>query len=92
MRTIQGVTMLSENNKKFQSPKGDTTFTIAHGTLRLVVDVLGNVISPANTPLQYSHEDFMKGNQSGIIAKVKDFLTVTPDLDEINSNPRSIVR
>lgn len=81
------MTELSNLNQKFQSPKGDTTFTIAHGDLMLVVDVKGNVISPVNTPLQYDHEDFMRGNQSGIIAKVKDFLTVTPEMDAPNSIP-----
>jgi hypothetical protein len=87
MRSVQEVTELSSRGQKFQSPRGDTTFTIAHGDLMLVVDTKGNVISPTDTLLQYDHEDFMRGNQSGIIAKVKDFLTVTIEMDSPSSIP-----
>lgn len=85
MRTVEDITMFPDNDKKFHSPKGDTTFTIAHGKMLLVVDAKGNVISPSGGALEYNHEDFMKGNQSGIVAKVKDFLTVTTDMDTFQS-------
>jgi hypothetical protein len=85
MRSVIDMDTFADRNKKFQSPKGDTTFTIAHGAVMFVVDQKGNVISPIGMPLDYSHDDFMKGNQSGIIMKVKDFLTVDVSMDSPES-------
>ena len=79
--------MISNYGQKFQSPRGDTTFTITHNGVEIIVDIDGLVISPPGQPLDYYHTDGMVGNQSGFTGIVKDFLTVTPELDTPPSIP-----
>jgi hypothetical protein len=81
MRSILDISNLPNQEQKFQSPKGDSTFTIFHGTITFIVDVLGKVISPVGTPLSYNLTDMMEGVQSGYLGVVSDFLTTTADLD-----------
>lgn len=85
MRSILDISNMSNYNQKFQSPKGDNTFTIFHDSITFIVDTKGNIISPANTILDYKLTDIMEGNQSGYTGIVSDFLTTTPDLDSPSS-------
>ena len=85
MRSIIDSMAFASGGKKFNSGRGDNTYTIVHGAIIFVVDALGNVITPVGTPLDYVHTDPMKGNQSGVTGTVKDFLTVDPFMDSPGS-------
>jgi len=85
MRSVIDALAFGSHGKKFNSGRGDTTYTIIHCTVTYVVDTKGNVITPAGTPLDYIHSDVMVGNQSGVKGKVKDFLTVDPAMDSPGS-------
>lgn len=85
MRSILDISTIPNHNQKFQSPKGDSTFTIFHDSITFTVDTKGTVISPANTVLNYKLTNIMTGNQSGYTGIVSDFLTTTPDLDSPSS-------
>jgi hypothetical protein len=87
MRSVQDISMFPNYGQKFQSPKGDSTFSIVHGTTTFIVDVNGFVISPTGSPLDYFHSDIMTGLQSGYSGTVKDFLTVDPSMDSPGSVP-----
>lgn len=87
VRSIQDVGMFPIYGQKFQSPKGDSTFTITHGSTTFVVDTAGHVMYPLGEPLVYEHSDPMRGNQSQYTATVKDFLTVDISLDSPGSRP-----
>ena len=86
MRSVLDIGMIASGWQKFQSPKGDSTFTITHGAMTFVVDVYGNVISPAGTSLDFLHSDPMVGNQTGFTGTVKDFITVDPSMDSPGSH------
>lgn len=81
MRSVIQTPIFSDERRKFNSGCGDKTFTIIHGKTTFVVDASGNVITPEGVPLDYTHEDPMKGNQSGRAGKVRQFLTVDPEMD-----------
>jgi hypothetical protein len=85
MRSLIDAMSFGSGGKKFNSGRGDTTYTITHGAVTYVVDAQGNVITPAGTPLDYAHSDVMVGNQSGVTGKVRDFLTVDPSMDSPGS-------
>lgn len=77
MRTV--TSGIASGTQKFSSGQGDYSFQITHGVIVYTVDVYGNVLGGGT--LQYDHEDTMQGLQSGMLGKVKDFLTVSPDMD-----------
>ena len=79
MRTI--TSGIASGTEKFSSGQGDTTFHIWTAVGLFTVDNYGNVLVPAGTPLVYCHSDKMQGCQSSYTATVKDFLTVSPDMD-----------
>lgn len=85
MRSIIDVNQFASGAAKFNSGKGDFTFTIWHNSEMFIVDAYGNVVLPLETTLDYCHSDKMQGNQSNYTATVKDFLTVAPEMD----NPAS---
>jgi len=85
MRSVADVSQFASGSQKFNSGKGDKTFTIHHGSETFVVDVYGNVLSPVGVPLDYDHSDLMTGNQSMYTAEVKNFLTVDPFMDSPGS-------
>lgn len=87
MRSVQDISMFANYGQKFQSPKGDKTFSIVHGATTFIVDVTGSVISPVGVSLEYVHTDMMTGIQSGLTGMVKDFLTVDPSMDSPGSVP-----
>ena len=79
MRTV--VSNFASGTEKFSSNQGDSSFLIIHDGVAYTVDVYGNVLSPVGGTLAYCHSDPMQGIQSGINGTVKDFLTVSPDID-----------
>jgi hypothetical protein len=85
MRSLIDAMSFASGGKKFNSGRGDTTYTIIHGTVTYVVDQQGNVITPTGTALDYVHSDCMMGNQSGVKGTVKDFLTIDPSMDSPGS-------
>lgn len=85
MRSVLDISGFADRGKKFQSNGGDSDFTIVTGTETFVVDTHGSVLSPPSATLTYTLDDSMTGNQSGITGKVRDFLTVSPDMDSPQS-------
>jgi len=85
MRAVIQGSGFPDGPAKFNSGHGDITFTIVTNSGDYIVDIYGNVISPVGGILNYTHNDLMTGNQSGITAPVKDFLTVDPTMDSPGS-------
>ena len=83
MRTV--VSNFATGTQKFTSGRGDASFMITHGVIVYTVDIYGNVLSPVGATLDYDHSDTMQGLQSGVIGRVKDFLTVDPSMDSLAS-------
>jgi hypothetical protein len=81
MRSVIDVSQFASGTAKFNSGKGDFTFTIWHDSEMFIVDAYGDVVLPSGATLAYCHSDKMQGNQSGYTATVKDFLTVDPSMD-----------
>jgi hypothetical protein len=85
MRSVIDIGQFPSGDAKFNSGKGDFTFTIWHDSMMFVVDATGSVVLPAGATLVYCHSDKMQGNQSSYVATVRDFLTVDPSMDSPGS-------